>query len=308
MSERKVMGIIYLIVTIFLWSTIEVASKPLNDEIGPEWIAFFRFFLGGLSLVPFMVFSWRKVEWNKVKVIDWALLVMLSFVGITATFLLFHIALVEIGASPAATLISTVPLFVAPLSMFVLKERVSWIGIIGIVLGSLGIVVIVVSEGVHFKELSSPILILVSVICFSVYTVAMKPLNRKMNPRISTPISLTLGAVMMVPFLIMDRVSLDVSGVSARSIVIMLYLSIVAVGIAYLLFFIGLERLAVSKGVSLFYLKPLIATSLAFVFLGESPSLTSIVAIVLISISIYLVVAEAAVKRFIWAVSGRKTQ
>jgi drug/metabolite transporter (DMT)-like permease len=308
LAETKARGIIYLIITIFLWSTIEVVSKPLNKEIDPEWIAFLRFFIGGLSLFPLMLLSWKKVDWNQVRPVNWSLLVLLSFVGITATFTLFHIALVEIGASSAATLISTVPLFIAPLSFIFLKERISWVGIIGILLGTVGIMVIVLVEGIHFRTISSPILILIAVICFSIYSVCMKPINRLINPRVSTPISLTLGAVMMLPFLLFDGASIDIIGLSPESIILMLYLSIVAVGVAYLLFFLGLEILDVSKGASFFYLKPIIATSLAFIFLKEYPSEDILVAIVLISISIYLVVAEVGIKRFISSLSKRKGQ
>ena len=129
-------GIIYLFITVFLWSTIEVVSKPLNGRIDPLWIAFLRFFIGGIFLMPLVLMHWKKVEWKKVNVREWAMFILLTFLGITAAFILFHEALAGISATAAATIISTTPLFIAPLSIVLLRERMGYLGLVGILIGA----------------------------------------------------------------------------------------------------------------------------------------------------------------------------
>lgn len=297
-----------LLGVIFLWSTIEVITKAINDDMHPLWIAFLRFFLGGLVLVPAIWIYRKKVNWKETRLRDWTQLMLLSMLGITATFTLFHLALVGISASSAATLISTVPLFIAPLSLLILKERMGIVGMAGIVLGAAGIVIISVSEGGGLSFNSSPIMILFSVICFSVYSVMMKPLNKRIDPRVTTPISLIVGSLFMIPLLMIRGASLDIASISAMSWAGLLFMSFISVGLAYMLFFIALDKIEVSKGSSFFYLKPIIASFLAWAFLYEAPSAVRVLSIFLISFSIYLVVAEKAVKRFILRYRSGKVQ
>jgi drug/metabolite transporter (DMT)-like permease len=298
--DERGKGILYLVVTVFLWSTIEVISKPLNDMIDPLWIAFLRFFIGGIFLLPLVFMNWRKVDWTGVGMKHWVLLLVLSLLGITAAFILFHVALTGISATAGATLISTTPLFIAPLSFFILKEKMGYVGMAGILIGALGIMFLVTFEEHHeVRLLSSPFLILMSVLLFSIYTIGMKYLNGRMNPRVTTPLTLLFGALLMLPAIFIKGVPLHAANISLMGWIGIAYLGIIAVGLAYLLYFIGLEDIGASKGASFIYLKPTIAAMLAWPFLGEEPSFVTVISIILISFSVYMVVAEAGLRRFI---------
>jgi drug/metabolite transporter (DMT)-like permease len=50
--EKERAGMILILITVILWSTIEVASKVLHDQIPGMTIAFLRFLLGGIFLMP----------------------------------------------------------------------------------------------------------------------------------------------------------------------------------------------------------------------------------------------------------------
>jgi drug/metabolite transporter (DMT)-like permease len=293
-------GIIYLVVTVVLWSTIEVVTKPLNERIDPLWIAFLRFFIGGLFLLPLVFKTWRKVDRRKVGLKEWGLFLVLTLMGITAAFILFHEALTGISATAGATLISTTPLFIAPLSFLLLKEKMGFVGIAGIVIGAAGVLLLVIVEDHHeIRLLSSPFLILFSVVLFSAYTVGMKYLNTRMNARVTTPLSLFVGSIMMLPFIALKGVPLTVERMTPLAWGGIIYLGVVAVGVAYLLYFIGLESIDASSGSSFIYLKPTIAALLAWPLLGEVPTLTAVVSILLVSFSVYMVVAEAGVRRIL---------
>lgn len=296
--RKEVEGMLFIGGTVFLWSMIEVITKLMHSALPPLTIAYLRFLLGGIFLLPVALVYGRKVNWTAVHWRDWAAFFLVSFLGISCTFTLFHVALYWIDASATATLIAMVPLFIAPLSIVFLKERMGAIGMLGILLGSAGILLIYFSEESGMRSVYAICLVLIAVSCFSIYAVFMKPLNRKTDPKVTTSLSLFLGGVMMVPIVIFDGSPL-IRPLGLSSWLLLLFLSFVTVGIAYLLYFMGLERVNVSTGNSLMYLKPLIATSLAWVVLKENPSIMRMVAIFLISISVFLVVREKRIRSWL---------
>lgn len=293
--RKEIIGMGLIGVTVFLWSMIEVITKLIHSALPPLTIAYLRFFLGGLFLLPLVLVYRKKVDWHNVTRRDWIKLVLLSFLGITCTFSLYHIALYWIDASSTATLIAMVPLFIAPVSFIALKERMGPVAIIGLLLGGAGVLMIYFSEESGPRSIIAVAIIMVAVFCFSVYAVLMKSLNEKMNPRVTTSLSLFMGGVMMIPIVLLDGEPL-IRPMEPLSWVYLIFLSFVAVGLAYLLYFIGLEKVQVSTGNSLMYLKPMIATFFAWIILGEEPSLIRIIAIIVVSVSVFMVIREKLVR------------
>jgi drug/metabolite transporter (DMT)-like permease len=291
-------------ITVLLWSTIEVVSKVIQDDIPPLSIAFLRFFIGGLFLLP-LVFVYRKkidleaLGWKSV-----VKFILLSFMGISATFILYHKALIWIDASAVATLVSMVPLFIAPISVYHLKEKLGVISMVGLSLGALGIFILYQSQESGINSIIGSLIMVLAVFCFSVYTVLMKPINDRSDPKITTSLSLIIGSLMMIPFLIMEGEPLVVPGISWQSTAGILYLSIFSVGLAYLFYFMSLEKLVISKGSSLLYLKPATASLIAWIFINEYISPIRIASIVVVSLSVYFTVKEDQVSRFLKRIFG----
>ena len=51
----KTKGYILLGITIFLFSTLEVVTSTLKGVIDPLQLTFLRFFIGGITLLPFVL-------------------------------------------------------------------------------------------------------------------------------------------------------------------------------------------------------------------------------------------------------------
>jgi drug/metabolite transporter (DMT)-like permease len=294
--NKENQGMLFILTTVILWSTIEVVTKLVHDDIPSMTIAFLRFTLGGLILLPIGLSGLRKGNASSATRRDWVSLFLLSFLGITLTFSLYHKALTWISASSVATLVSMVPIFVAPIAFIFLKERIGWIQVVGLLLGAVGMGLIYLSEESNWKSLQGVALMVLAVICFSIYSVLMKKLNRVMSARVTTPFSLLIGGILTAPLTLIDNAPLfrttDVLGYIQIG-----WLSFVAVGLAYLLYFFGLERTEAAKGNTLMYFKPIIAGSLAWAVLGEDPSPARIASILLVSVSIYFVLRAPGILR-----------
>jgi drug/metabolite transporter (DMT)-like permease len=281
-------GMLFILVTVVLWSTIEVVSKLIHDDIPSMTISFLRFTLGGLILLPVGISGLKKGNARNAKRKDWITLFLLSILGITITFSLYHKALFWISASSVATLVSMVPIFIAPAALLFLKEKMGWIQMVGLGMGAFGMVLIYLSEESNWRSFQGVALMILAVICFSIYSVLMKRLNRKMTARVTTPFSLLIGGIFTAPFTLMDGAPLF-STTDTLGYIHLGWLAFVAVGLAYLFYFFGMERIGAAKGNSLMYFKPLLAGSLAWAVLGEEPSAARIASIILVSASIYFV-------------------
>lgn len=297
--RESTIGLIFIAITVFLWSTIEVMSKFVQNDTEPLTIAFLRFLIGGIVLIPLLIRYGRRADWSLFRSKEWALLVTISFVGITGTFVLYHKALVWIDASSVATMVSMVPLFASPISIVLLKEHIGPVGIAGLIMGGAGILILNFSEGLELTSIIGVSVMVLAVFCFSLYSVLMKPLNRKMDSRVTTPMSLMIGAFFMIPFMIMENDPLIPTEISTGSWLGLLYLAVFTVGLAYLFYFLGLNHVEVSKGSSLLYLKPVTASVLAFMFIGENPTLLRSVSILIISASVYFIVKQDRIEKII---------
>lgn len=286
--ERERTGMLLILVTVILWSTIEVVTKLVHHDIPSMTISFLRFTFGGLFLLPIGISGLLKGNARKADLKDWISLILLSILGITLTFSLYHKALDWISASSVATLVSMVPIFVAPAAFIFLKEKIGWIQLVGLVLGTFGVGLIYLSEEPNWWSVQGVGLMVLSITCFSIYAVLMKRLNQKMTARVTTPFTLLIGGIFTAPITLIDGAPLFRT-TDTLGYVHLGWLAFAAVGLAYLFYFFGLERTGAAKGNSLMYVKPLIAGSLAWMFLGEEPSPARIASIILVSASIYFV-------------------
>ncbi|HOJ94168.1 MAG TPA: DMT family transporter, partial [Fervidobacterium nodosum] len=69
---------------------------------------------------------------------------------------------------------------------------------------------------------------------------------------------------------------------------ILIYLGLIVTGVAYLTFFKAMEKIGATQSSRIFFLKPIVATLLAIVFLGEKLSLLKIIGMIIVLFSLTL--------------------
>lgn len=60
MTGSKVQGLVYLVVAVLLWSTVEVVIRDIHELVGPVLLAWLRFMLGMVLLVVLLPFELRR--------------------------------------------------------------------------------------------------------------------------------------------------------------------------------------------------------------------------------------------------------
>ncbi|WP_455367996.1 DMT family transporter [[Eubacterium] cellulosolvens] len=287
-------------VAIILFATVEVITKIIQVDATAYQINFFRLFLGNVLLYSIIVFFSRGftkfVRKNLKKVIFagglWgALGSTLYFVGITWT-----------SASHAALIFSANPIFSTVLAIAVLHEYITWKKILGTIIGLFGMIVVITRLDLNFLTfgtLQGDLLIILSVLLWSLYLVMGVMYATPHTPQEYSPLlgqlyylcsTFSFGLLFLLPLLMIDVFQNPVK-FSGETITLLLHLGIITNGVAYILYFWGISRIGVAKGSVTFFLKPILASMLALIMLGEDVLSASFIAgtlLILIAVSIVM--------------------
>ena len=283
---------IFVFLGVFLFSTFEFISKLSGENISPIAIVVYRFFIGGLFLLPFVVLK------DHIKKIDRIIFIKIIFIGllnICISMMSLQLAIYWGKASLSAILISANPLFVSFFSKIINKEKLSSLKIIGIFVGFIGIILIVFGEHFninHSKNIYLGIFFgILSSITFALYIVLSHKYIKIVGNFTFNSLSFLSGSIVL--FIMGLLFKQDISfHISLNNILVILYFGIFVTGLAYLFFFEGLKKISPSKGSILFFLKPVLATILSIVFLKEEIHYLQIIGTIIVIVSIYTVLKK----------------
>lgn len=270
-----------VLITIILFSTIEVFSKILHGSIDVMLIAFCRFFIAGIILILFDIKKLKTISFNDLKTLS-----IIGLLGVTGTFTFFHTSLNYINASIGAVIFSINPVFCSLFAIFFHKEKINILTLFGLSLGLVG--VYIVSFGFTIPQLDGakgPVLMLLASIFFSLYIVWSKKYVHKYSPFIVTGYAFLIGSIFMIPLVSNWSLPTEINKLGS-----LLYLIIFTTAIAYILYFYGLKKLSVAVGTSFFYLKPVFAPIFAVLILSEKLVLTFYIGVITIFISLSITI------------------
>ena len=276
----------------------------LSGISGAE-VSVWRYVLGALGLIIWaLAIPATRDLWTPLK--DGGLyFILLSLIGVSATYLAFHWALDYASVIQVATVVTTIPIFVGLTNMIVNGERLTAVKIITGTLATLGVLVML-TDG-YFGKLAGDentlFGVLLAVFCAaagSAYSVLVKPIIGKHGALPTTAVSLAIGAVglwlcvgffwgtWVNPASLFDRNASEVTaGVNPGWW--LLILALWNTTITQILWFGGLAAAPdITRASYLFFLKPVIAALLAVFILSDQPTLLQGLAIVLVTSCVFV--------------------
>lgn len=279
--EMKYKGYILLGITILFFSTLEVVTSTLKDLMNPLQLTFLRFFIGGIVLLPLVIKKREKVQPK-----DLLFFLCLGMLNILISMGSLQLSINMGKASTAAILISSNPIFVVLFSSILLKEKVTFKRIICILLGIAGITLVIYKGNVGGDTALSLTFGIISSLTFGLYTVLGKMKAERISSITMICLSSILGSLLYVPILLWKDIPLFY--IPQGAFIKIVYLGVFISGIAYITYMEALKVLTASKGAMVFFLKPVIASMLAMVFLGESLSLKTAAGMLLVLAGVFI--------------------
>lgn len=257
--------------TVVFWASAFAGIRAGLGEYGPGEIALFRFVvasvvLGCIALVTRMRLPERR---------DLPAVFLAGFLAFTV----YHVALnygeVAVGAGAASVLINTAPLFTALLAVTFLGERLRVLGWVGMAVSFFGAVLISAGEDEGFGLAPQALLILLAALSSSIYFVIQKPYLQKYGALAFTTYAVWAGTFLSLVFL--PGLISQMGAARPRTTLAMVYLGVFPTAIAYVTYAYAFSRMPASRAVSFLYLIPVMAYLIAWAWIGEVPTLLSVV-------------------------------
>ncbi len=266
-ARERLSGYGAMVAAIVLFSTIEVSSKMANAQAAPLLLAFVRFFLtGAVLLAPALKLIRLRAQplgWH-----DGVTLLLLGVFGVTLTISLYHMAIPELRANVAAIVFSANPAFVVLFAPWLLGEQINWRKLAAVVLGLAGIVVFALNRGLVDCSLKGILLMTGALVAFALYTVLSKKFMPRFGAVVITCSASLIGSLLIFPLSLLLEGN-PWMGLAAFNWPVVLYLTLVATALAYVLFFYGIINIGAARGSLFFFLKPVLAAAFAWALLGE---------------------------------------
>lgn len=205
-------------------------------------------------------------------------------------FALYNVALnygqITASAGAASLIIASIPIFTALLAAAFLGERLDGRGWGGIVVGFLGVALITFGEGGGFGVDAGALYVLLAAISGSVYFAFQKPYVEKYGSLTFTAYAIWAGTILLLPFL--PGLLREVRTAPTDATLAVAYLGVFPTVVAYATAAYVFSRLPASRAVTLEYLFPPVAIVIAYLWLGEVPSVLSVIggAIALVGVTL----------------------
>ena len=261
-------AVVLLILTVICWGWTFVATKICLGYLSPVEVMGLRLLIGLPVMLVIILARGIKFDFKRHG----------KALGLGAGILTVHFLIQVTGikytsATNTGWIIASIPLVTAVLAYVILKERIGRNVIIGIMIATIGILLLI-SKGhiFNFQWLTSigDWLILGSAFTWAFYTVATRDLVRACNPLTATFMMLLAPAIIGLVLMIFLSDWQKFLHLPLDAFLSLLFLGILGTSLAHWFWQVGVARLGAAKAGIFLYLEPMATTALAVPYLHES--------------------------------------
>jgi drug/metabolite transporter (DMT)-like permease len=291
-SNRSVyIGISFAVLAVLIWSGNFIIARGVIKEIPPISLAFYRWLLASIILIPFVLKQFRS-EWQAVKR-SWIYLFAASLTGV-ALFNTFAYVGAHYTSAINLALIGTTssPIMAIIMARIFLKEPIGWMKLSGLIFCITG-VLFLLSDGnfqnlLYFKFSTGDLWVLAAAFCFAVYNTLVKKKPASISPINFLFVAFSLGTIMLFPFYLWE-ISRSAPVVWNKDLLLaILYLGIGASVISFWIWNIAISKLGAGRTVLFGNLIPIFTSIEAVLLLHEQFTRVHIVSMLIVFTGILL--------------------
>jgi len=259
------------VAAVMLWGGNAVVTKASAGVIGAAEIAFWRWLVAALVLLPFALPS-LKAQWAEVRA-NLGRQATLGLLGSALFPTLMYLAAAHTSAINMGVIQALMPVMALVLAMALFGQKFSPVVWMGALISLLGVAV-VVTQGSPARLIAQGInpgdaIMLAATACFAFYTTLVSKWRSKLPQTTSLFMqAVSASLALSVPFAFSRRVGID-----AASMPIVLYAAVLASIAAPLLWMRGIARIGPARAANFFNGLPVVAAVFAVIFLGERVTL-----------------------------------
>lgn len=270
-SVKLNVAYIELLLSCILSSGNFVAAKYLGQEIAPLTGAALRFVLASACLMPWMLLQEKRP--TRAIVPHLPVLFVLGLTGIFGFNAMLFLGLQHTTASNASLINATLPMMVALLAIPWLRERLSRLQAIGILLSFVGEIYLVgqgsLTNILELRVNPGDLLIIGGVMGSAVYTIVGRKMIRSFSPVAIVAWATVAGAVLMMLFALLDPAWNDFDRFTPSGVMALLYMTTIGSVAVQLLWYRALAHIEATKAAIFTNITPISTLLWASILLGE---------------------------------------
>lgn len=175
--DKRVKALIYVFICIFFWSIIPIAAKLGQTNLDNHQFLFWSSLISFISL--FLVTTYT----NKIKYIkkysfkDWFFVVVLGLLGTYIYYLFLYLGYKQAAGLEVLVIQYTWPIQIVILSIFLLREKLTWQKSLSIILGFIGVFLVLSKaefSNIHIDNFNVIFLVFLGAFSFALFSVLSK--------------------------------------------------------------------------------------------------------------------------------------
>jgi len=283
-KTHRLLPIFTLIMAMLLWASSLVALKLAFRGYHPMQVIFGRMFIASLCFVIFIP-SFRKLNWRRR---DLKYLLIMAICEPCLYFIFEAKALKLTTASQAGMITAMLPLLVAILAWWLLKEHISRQTLVGFTLAILGAIWLSLASDASI-DAPNPVFgnlcEFLAMVCAAGYTVSLKHLTSNYPPLFLTAFQAFVGSLFFLPFLLLPDIGFPTEWHNVPLLAVVYLGTFITFG-AYGCYNYSVSRLPASQAAGYTNLVPVFSVLLGILILDESLNMFQLLACGLVFIGV----------------------
>lgn len=288
--NQKLLGALFLSIAASIWGGMYVVVKVVVEVVPPFELVWIRYFIAVITLAIIGILT--KQVWAIAKK-DWWIVFLVAFIGNTISIVTQEIGTMLSSAQMGAIITSTTPAFMVLFARFILKESLTWKKCFSIALATIGVGIIVGSNGMDHALQLGGFYLLIAALTWALMSVLVKKIPTQYSQIVVTTYTSSIAVLLLTPIVVSRLARLDFQAMLQPSIAGgLLYLGFISTACGFLLWNKGLQLMNAASGGLFFFLQPIVGTLLGWLLLGESLGCSFWIGTILIFIGVFLVMKE----------------
>lgn len=290
--QKSFLSIVHvkLLLTAIFWGGTFIAGRIVGRDVNPCSAAFLRF---AIASIFFILLLWRtNGRLPAIKKNQIIPLILLGMTGIFTYNIFFFKGLKLINAGRASLIIANNPVFIALLSAYFFKEKLSLLKVCGVFISVTGAIIVIsrgnlneiLKGGIGWGELY----ILLCVASWVTYSLIGKFIMKNLSPLISVSYSSIIGMIALFFAAYSEGITKDIMNYPLDAWLGIFYLGFFGTVLGFFWYYEGIKALGPTKASQFINFVPISAIIIAFFVLGEAITLSLGIGAVLVIVGVYL--------------------
>lgn len=263
-------GYVLAVISVVFWSFNVLISHYMAGKLAPFQIAFGRWTVAALILMPFTIKSVMK--YKDVLKIHWKRILVMSLCAVVLQNTIVYQAGKTAAVINMALLGTVAPIFLVLFSKVFLHTTISLKQIFGFCIALCGVVTIIskghISNIIHIPLVAGDFWMLLMTVVFGIYGV-LQTQKIDIPPLTLLATMIFIGVLILIPIFTVTLFVDPIQHVPAEAIMMIVYLGMFPSIISYLCWNIALSKIGALKTGLIYYLMPVFSTTEAYFLIGE---------------------------------------